>query len=147
MRTFVSTDNSTFLFPDMEDATLCSSRYAPSIAALLEFAAYVREERAAVAQGPQLVGESKWSTLLLNGGFLRVDYDATLPTGAVHFLNELGERVVLREGGPPTLAEGPVAPEGALAGALVGARDILDDSQPVVQQVEVKGAHGSETEG
>lgn len=96
MRTFISTDGCNFIFANVESG-LMGSTTVPSIDAVLEFADFIKEEREAIERGPQLVG-SDLPKLLLNGGYLKIDYDPSLAGGAIHFLNEMGRRMVLREG-------------------------------------------------
>lgn len=96
MRTFVSTDGCHFIFPNVESG-LMGSTTVPSIDAVLEFADFIKEERAAIERGPQIVG-SDLPKLLLNGGFLSIVSDENIPLEAIHFLNEMGRRIVLRGG-------------------------------------------------
>lgn len=140
MRTFVSTDGCSFIFPNVESGYMGTTT-VPTLDAVLEFAAFINEERAAIERGPQVVG-SDLPKLLLNGGFLSIISDETLPMEAIHFLNEMGRRMVLREGRAERSPALHVAPRGTVqAGAMLIAESSESHLQHVAQQLE--GGNGT----
>lgn len=80
MRTFVSTDGCSFIFPNVESGYMGTTT-VPTLDAVLEFAAFINEEREAIERGPQVVRDYEEATLLVNGGSFRVERDPEVPRG------------------------------------------------------------------
>lgn len=64
-----------------EPSSLVSTEYIPSTSDLEEYVEWVREERAVMERGPQVVRAREKATLLVNGGSFRVERDPEVPRG------------------------------------------------------------------
>lgn len=132
---FIATSGTKFIItgqPTDADSRVMTE-YVPSTRDLEEYVDWLREEREMLAQGPQLVG-SDLPKLLLNGGFLSIVSDETIPMEAIHFLNEMGKRIVLREGGRESGFQ-PNSRVGSREGLRLAGATVVADAT-VIQQGE-----------
>lgn len=118
MRTFVTTSGVKFMFQHPLDEAPVGSTSPTTIADLLEFTAFLQEEREAIERGPQPVPVRP--RLFVNGVGLEIEYRPGMPVGALIYVDKTGRWIWLEEGGTPALAEVPIRTEGTVqAGATV----------------------------